>query len=382
VKATRLARECPAQDNTALLKGELVKGLEIKLLRKFILASACCLVLSCASIPGETPSPWDFPKRGYQLTSDREQANLLASMLPCIDYARETFPEVLRRYESGFPEGTDFKVIVFDDEQYTSQVSVWFIEDELIEGRIKNLHTIKGKPYIPGDIIYVNRADLVDWYVVYRDRPAEGNLIGKYLLLKQDGLAAGACDPHDLEFQRYRFFGENYSFVPPGPDGWEMRVPAEGHDVLMLEKGAGPDEINTLSSARYRFPMIATHQELVSATRGFMQYSPEDSDRYTLVEHEIEPFSKKEMTPVTFNNLAICVISRQTIADRQALLAESGKRGTLIRESRTLVCIHPGESDMAVVVNYSHRYLPGRRDPEFTSKADQVFQSIAFKTRN
>jgi hypothetical protein len=113
-----------------------------------------------------------------------------------------------------------------------------------------------------------------------------------------------------------------------------------------------------------------------------MAYQPEDTDRYRLIEHEIEPYARKETTPVTFNSLAMCAVSRQTVADRQAALADSGETGLLIRESRTLVCVHPVETDIAVVVNYSHRYLPGNRDPEFVSKADEVFASIAFKTRN
>jgi hypothetical protein len=49
--------------------------------------------------------------------------------------------------------------------------------------------------YAPGDNISVNKSEIVDWYIIHKDRPAEGNMIGKYLLLKQDGLAAGTCDP-------------------------------------------------------------------------------------------------------------------------------------------------------------------------------------------
>jgi hypothetical protein len=314
--------------------------------------------------------------------SNAEQAHLLASMQPCIDRARATFPEALRRFESGLPDGTDFRAIVFDDEKFNAQLRVWFNYDERIEGRLTGLHTIKGKTYGPGDIVSVDKADVVDWYIIYRDRPAEGNMIGRYLLLKQDGLASGACDPDDIEFQRFRFFASDYSFVPPGTDGWEMLLPREGQDMLMLEKGDSPNEINTLSSARYQFPEIGSTRELVDATRRFMAYQPEDTDRYRLIEHEIEPYARKETTPVTFNSLAMCAVSRQTVADRQAALADSGETGLLIRESRTLVCVHPVETDIAVVVNYSHRYLPGNRDPEFVSKADEVFASIAFKTRN
>ena len=358
------------------------KRLKIKLLHTFILVSASTLVQSCASIPNETPSPWDFPRRGYDISSNAEQAHLVAAMQPCIDFARDSFPEALRRFERGLPDGTDFRVIFFDDEKFTGQVSVWLTEGDLVEGRLSNLHTIKGKPYAPGEVISVNKSDVVDWYIIHRDRPAEGNMIGKYLLLKQDGLAAGDCDPHDIEFQRFRFFAPDYSFVPPGAGDWEMRLPREGQDMLMLEQGGSPNELNTLSSTRYQFPIINSHQQLVDTTREVMEYRPADSERYALIEHEIEPYAKKETTPVTFNSLALCAVSRQTISDKLALLAESGERGLLIRESRTLVCVHPSESDMAVVLNYSHRYQPGNRDPEFINKANMVFESIAFKTRN
>jgi len=354
----------------------------MKLFNQFIVIGVSCLTLSCASIPGETPSPWDFPSRGYSISSAAEQAHLVVSMQPCIDFARDTFPEVLNRFETGLLADAELKAIVFDDEKFTSQISVWTAEGNQIHGRISNIHPIKGKLFGPGDNISINKSDIVDWYIIHQDRPAEGNMIGKYLLLKQDGLAAGACDPHDIEFQRFRFFAQQYSFVPPGTDGWEMRAPREGQDVLMIEKGAGPDELNTLSSSRYRFPIVNSHQELVDTTRGFMEFDPADAERYTVIEHEIDPYTKKPAMPINFNSLTMCVVSRQVVADKQAIFLKSGKKGTMIRETQTLICVHPTERDVAVVLNYSHRYQPGNRDSEFIDKANQVFESVAFKTRN
>jgi len=294
--------------------------LKIKLINRFIVVSVCCLLLSCASIPGETPSPWDFPSRGYGVTSKEQQMHLVASMKPCIDFARDTFPGVLTRYKTGLPEGAVLKAIVFDDVKITSQITVWTVDDNQIHGRISRMHSINGKLYAPGDNISINTSDVVDWYLTHQDRPAEGNMIGKYLLLKQDGLAAGTCDPRDIEFQRFRFFAQDYSFVPPGPDGWEMREPRQGDDMSMLKKGPGRNEINTVSSARYRYPLVNSQQELVDTTRGFMQFTPEDPDRYTIIEHEITPFEKKKTIPVGFNSLAMCVVSRQMVAEKQTPL--------------------------------------------------------------
>jgi hypothetical protein len=146
---------------------------------QFILTGISCLLSSCASIPGDTLSPWDFPGRGYSISSSAEQAHLVASMKPCIDFARDGFPEVLNRYENGLPEGTELKAIVFDDEQYTSQITVWTVDDKLIHGRITRMHTIKGQLYAPGDNISINPSDVVDWYLIHQNRPAEGNMIGK-----------------------------------------------------------------------------------------------------------------------------------------------------------------------------------------------------------
>ena len=85
-------------------------------------------------------------------------------MKSCIDYARETFPEVLSRYESGLAEDAELKAIVFDDEEYTSQVTVWTVDSNLIHGRITRMHTINGKLYAPGDNISIDQSDVVDWY--------------------------------------------------------------------------------------------------------------------------------------------------------------------------------------------------------------------------
>jgi hypothetical protein len=351
----------------------------MNLIIRLIILNATCLLASCAT--PDSSNPWETPNRYIRISvSEQEQFN--ASLQPCVEHARKTFDQAKYRFQNGLPEGGAFYVVVFNDLKGTSYIEVDSSDSGLIRGYVNFGNSIKGKNYTTGAYIILAQSDLIDWSITYLDRPADGNLISKYILLNQDGLAAGACDPDDIEFQRFRFFAKDYSFVPPGADGWEMRAPREGQDMLMLEKGAGPNELNTLSSTRYKFPLINSKQELVDATRGFMEYAPEDPDRYTIIEHEIVPFTKKKTMPINFNSLAMCAVSRQVIADMQALLLKSGEKGTMIRETQTLVCVHPTERDRAIVLNYSHRYQPGNRDPEFSNKARQVFESIAFKTKN
>ena len=96
----------------------------------------------------------------------------------------------------------------------------------------------------------------------------------------------------------------------------------------------------------------------------------EDPNRYTLKEHTVTAYTKKETK---------CALSHQVIEDKKALLAKSGERGPMIKEILSLVCVHPRQWDTAVNLTYSHRYQPGHRDSEFIDKANTIFESLAFK---
>ena len=337
--------------------------------RRLITASFACLMSACATLStSRSFNPWQFPNRDYRISSIAEQVRLLASMEPCNEYARDTFPETLRRYENGSLEGAKLIATVFDDEKLNSQLKVHVAEGEQIHGRMSGKHVIRGKLYAAGDEVSVNTADIVDWYVIPRSGPPEGNFIGKYLLLKQDGFEPGDCNPNDIEFQRYRYFSINYSFVPPGTDGWEMRGPGDGWDMSMHNEGQSPDELNTLSSFRQRIPVIDSMQKLIAKTRTHMGYGPETADRYTVLEHKVEAFTKKE---------ALCALSQQVIHDNEALLV-SLKRVSMTREVQTLLCVHPYDKSIGIKLNYSHLYYSGNRGAEFIDRAKKVSESLAF----
>jgi hypothetical protein len=340
------------------------------------LAAICTsvLIVSCASIPGsDSITPWQYPDRGYSVSSSAEQAQLLAAMKPCSEHARDTFPDVLRRYQDGLLNGAKLIATVFDDSKITSQFTVVTAADDLVQGRMSGRHVINGKLYAAGDSISVNPADIVDWYVIHQDRPPEGNFIGLYLLLKQDGLAPGDCDPADTEFRRYRYFALSYSFVPPASEGWELRRQWQGTEMSMQQKDRNLDEINTLSSSLYRVSPNISQQELIESARNFGRYGDEEGDRYNVVSLEAELYPHRQ---------ARCARSSHVVEDRQALLSESGKRGEMIRDVQTLVCLHPADNEVALVLIYSHRHHRGKRDPDFVSKSSQVFASLAFRKQD
>ena len=343
----------------------------MKLLFRLIILSGACVVASCATAP--TNNPWDYPARDFSVPLGAENDRFVASLQSCIEYANDTFPDALRRYESGLEGSKAFIAKVLDDNKITSWMVVDNAEGDLINGRMMGKHIINGRFYTAGDKISVNKSDVIDWYIIYRDRPPEGNLLGKYILLKMDGLTQGDCDPRDIEFQRYRYFSTSYSFIPPGTDGWDISGPENSLDVSMQQKDEDLDEINTLSISRYRVMPNMSEQELIESARNLGRYGDEEGRRYNVVSLEAGIYPHRQ---------ARCARSEHVVEDKQALLSKSGKRGFMIRDVQSLVCVHPADDEVAVVLIYSHRHHRGKGDPQFENKANEVFESMAFRKKN
>jgi hypothetical protein len=341
----------------------------MKLIIRLIILNTTCLLASCAT--PYSSNPWETPNRFIRI-SVSEQVQFNASLQPCIEHARKTFDEAKYRFQEGLPEGGVFYAIVFNDQKGTSYIEVDSSDSGLIRGYVNFGNSIQGKNYTTGGYIILAQSDLIDWSITYLDRPADGNLISKYMLLKQDGLATGDCDPADTELQHYRYFSVSYSFVPPGTDGWELVGPGERADMIMQEKDKSLDQINTIFSSRYRIPPNNSDQQLIEQVRAFGDYGNEEGVRYNVVKLEADTYTKKE---------ARCARAQQIVEDKKALLAKSGKRGFMIRDVQTLLCVHPADKQVAVVLNYSHSHHPGKRDSEFINKANKVFESLAFTTQ-
>lgn len=320
---------------------------------------------------------WMTPNRSTFPFSVEEYAELDSMMEPCAEHARETFSEAARRHNEEMESAATFYVMSRtpgpDDHPPNFYVQVKKVDGIKIQGSIaSNGVVLSGRRYRRGKKFTLPVSDIVDWLVIYPDRPEVGNLLGKYMLLRQDGLVSGPCDPLHSEFQHFRLFREDYSFVPPSGSTWRLYGPSlEGDvttDMTMQEHGSGPDEANTIYVVRYEVPIFSTDQELVDLTIETEKKNLGDPNRYTLREHEVIAYRE---------NNARCALSRQ-ISDDNAALKRTGERTPMIREIMSLVCVYPSKTDMAINLTYSHRYHDGHRDPEFTEKATAVFQSLAF----
>lgn len=341
----------------------------LKYLIKIFSVSVLIILQACATAPSPG-NPWQTPNRSISFSSEEEAAEVVAFMQPCIEYARETFPEAVRRFKAGLPPNTSFIVVARNDQKRHFYMKVNAVDESQIQGRIDSSERVKQRPYDAGDKLSLDLTDIVDWLIIYPDRPEEGNLTGKYLLMREDGLMSGPCNPQHSEFQHFRLFLESYSFVPPSEAAWRMRGRDANFDAsLATVATGGMNEVNTIYTVRYKTPIFKTDQELINKITETEKKNIGDPDRVALLDHKVTAYKEKETR---------CVLSHQVIEDKNALLDKSGKRGLMNREILSLVCVHPKKQDTVVALSYSHRYHPGKKDTMFPNKANNVFQSLAF----
>jgi hypothetical protein len=327
-------------------------------------------------------NPWTIPGRHPQVTLGTNFDEIHDLTQECSVYARETFPEAARRIAEELPPEASLSVTVRGcilcgaAQQFSVYVDSF--QGDQIVGRVAGLNgfnvVVDGDNYEPGDTYSLTTQDIVDWTIEYRDRPQEGNLLGRYLLLKQDGLVSEPCDPQYDEFQHFRLFRDTYSFVPPNGPRWHLKgkhyVGNMPMDMSIQQEGVTPYELNTLSAMRLGdAPFYETEQKLVDALTAAERVTFVDTSRYTFLEHEVTAYTDLK---------AKCALSHRLLEDAQALLSRSGERGPMIREVLELSCVHPSASDLVVQITYSHRYQDGFRNPDFVDQANRVFQSIAF----
>lgn len=339
-----------------------------------IRTTSILLLMACVTA-GAAENPWITPNRSTFPFSDEEYAELDTMMEPCSDYARATFSEAALRLKAGLPKKATLNVMLRttgpDDHPPNFYIRVEKANDNEIRGRIvSNGVILDGRRYKWGKKYKLAVSDIIDWLIISPDRPEEGNLLGRYLLLRQDGLISGPCDPQHNEYQHFRLFRESYSFVPPIGASWRLygRDEKTQTDAVAQEHGAGPDEANTVFATRYEVPLFESDLEFVRFVEQTEKKNVGDPDRYNLKEHEVSAHAQGG---------ARCALSHQLIEDNAAL-KRTGERTPMLREIRALVCIHPGNSTVAVTLTYSHRYQPGYRDTEFITKTDAVFRSLAF----
>ena len=74
---------------------------------------------------------------------------------------------------------------------------------------------------------------------------------------------------------------------------------------------------------------------------------------------------------------ATCVQSH-IVTEDHAAAKRTARPGVMILDAYSLICQHPGDKSVGIIMTYSQRYYSGQRDPELGAKAAVLFDSIGF----
>jgi hypothetical protein len=99
-------------------------------------------------------------------------------------------------------------------------------------------------------------------------------------------------------------------------------------------------------------------------------YHPKDphQQRFRLLRYEVSADTSRKTE---------CALVHSTAEDT-APVRRSGERGPMILQTLELICAHPDDKGIVILVGYSHRYDAGKADPKFSEKAMRLLRSVEF----
>ncbi len=165
--------------------------------------------------------------------------------------------------------------------------------------------------------------------------------------------------PVDLPPARIALQG--YSLVPPDESGW-IRTEKASQKISFEKAGSSPDELRWV---------IAGYSEIhsvppVSSEEWAAAYRKKMGENGNILESNVAPYSVDG---------AECIKAYWLRANpvRPVKTADSAR---VLEESLTLLCAHPANTEITLVVSYMHWRYPEDRDPQFVEKAEAVLKSV------
>ncbi len=198
-----------------------------------------------------------------------------------------------------------------------------------------------------------------------------GTAIRFFTLLLLAALAAGCAStqtsPPSVPLPPTRYEHRAFSLVPLNQPGW--LVLARNPTQLALAKpGGAPDESFAIQAGTTTLPAYASPQAFFAEMgKPVNQASPTSSlGRFKPLSHSARPAPEKG---------DLCV-RMHTVSEDQSPTRFSGRTEPMILEGYTLLCAHPKDRRIGLVISYSQRYYRGNRDPQLEKSADTLLGSV------
>lgn len=158
-----------------------------------------------------------------------------------------------------------------------------------------------------------------------------------------------------------------FSFMPLDEQGWYIFAKTS-NGVALSKRGSNDDETYAIVASGGTPPGGVTSNNLVDKFRE-QQREEMDGQRYKLISLNVSERSHK---------LAPCALSHRVVEDNEAV-KRTNKSGAMILDEYSLVCLHPIEENMSILVTYSRRHYPEDEDATFENVGRNIFDSLEFE---
>jgi hypothetical protein len=328
-----------------------------------------------APVPAEE-NPWMTPNRSTFPFSAAEYAQFDEMLQPCSEHAVATLPAAIERFAKADSRDSSFHIMVRrkrpEDRPPNFFITYRSHDGDTIEGKVASEGVVvDGRRYRRGKKLAVDSAAVMDWVIIHPDRPEEGNLIGRYLLLRQDDLLDGPCDAAHPELLRARIFRETFSFAPPAGIDWILRGGLNDLELSLFKAGGTAADLHAIFVGRYAdCNACRSPDELVDKLATFVETgAAEQPQGFRLQDYRIAPFP---------SDRAVCAKLSFTSLAQGVQLAGGQVAEQVIREIAEIACVHPSNAAEGLTLGYIHHYVPGARDPDLDARMAALFASLAF----
>ena len=158
-----------------------------------------------------------------------------------------------------------------------------------------------------------------------------------------------------------------FSFLPPQENGWIIR--SQKYDKLHLFKqGSKDDETFVILAWSGQLPNFEREEDFINAVKAKFDRIPKQK-RIKIIKSDFLPG----------DNSDFCFLIYEIMEDHSAYKYTTDRKDYMMLETFRRLCRHPTNKNIAISIEYSHRYYPGDNDPDFMSKAEMIFNNLEYK---
>lgn len=188
----------------------------------------------------------------------------------------------------------------------------------------------------------------------------------RWLAIAALALAGCSTPPKELPYPPQRVFQNFYSFMPPAELGWRV-LGRNQHQLAYVRAGINADEAFAIQGKAMQVSPDASREAFFEMIKKGLAQDAADP-RYKVLKHDVIPETANDKSCMRFH----------FIAEDHAAVKRIARPGVVMMESVLRYCVHPKNSNFAVMLGYSHRRYPEHADAGFAEKAERLLSSLEF----